>query len=140
MSVQQLMTRDPVTVEMDDTVATVREIFDHVRFHHLLVVERGRLCGVVSDRDLFKALSPYLGTPAESSKDAATLHRRVHQIMSRHPVVIGPHATVFEAVDLIVERGVSCLPVVDPEGAPLGIVTWRDVLQALRRTPSAPPA
>ena len=62
MRVEEIMSRRVVTVELDDTLETVKDIFDHVRFHHLLVVEHGKLFGLLSDRDLLKALSPNIGT------------------------------------------------------------------------------
>jgi acetoin utilization protein AcuB len=41
----------------------VKEIFDTQSFHHLLVLhEHKRLSGIVSDRDLLRALSPYVGS------------------------------------------------------------------------------
>ncbi|WP_301003907.1 CBS domain-containing protein [Arsukibacterium sp.] len=62
VSLSQLMSKQPVSVSPDDTLAVVKEIFDHVKFHHVLVVENNSLLGVISDRDLFKALSPNIGT------------------------------------------------------------------------------
>jgi predicted transcriptional regulator len=50
MRVEEIMTSPVVTVGFDDTLATVKEIFDAVKFHHLLVVEDGERQGVVSDR------------------------------------------------------------------------------------------
>jgi acetoin utilization protein AcuB len=64
VTVGHIMTADMVTVEMDDTLHAVREIFDNTCFHHLLVVNDRRLLGVIFDRDLLKALSPHLGTAA----------------------------------------------------------------------------
>jgi acetoin utilization protein AcuB len=88
------MSKRVVMVELDDQLSTVKEIFDRLHFHHVLVVEEGRLLGVVSDRDLWKALSPNLGTSKESYSDLATLKKRVHQIMSRDPITLMPHAAV----------------------------------------------
>lgn len=122
------MTRRIVTVEPDDHLSLVRGIFAATGFHHLLVVEGGKLVGVVSDRDLLKALSPYLGSAAETSHDAATLNRRAHQIMSRHPTVIDADASVSAVVEIFQRQPISCVPVVDPAHHPIGIVTWRDLL------------
>jgi acetoin utilization protein AcuB len=58
MSIKNVMTGKVVTVKMDDPLSAVKEIFEAQRFHHVLVVENGKLFGVVSDRDLLKALSP----------------------------------------------------------------------------------
>ena len=42
-----------------------------------------------------------------------------------------PDATLQEAIALILEHRISCLPVVDEQSHPVGIVTWRDLLKAL---------
>lgn len=125
------MSRDLVTVEMDDRLAEIRDIFDNVRFHHLLVVDERRLAGVISDRDLTRELSPWLGTPGETPRDVATLNRRAHQIMSRRLVTASPGESVSSACEKFLTERVSCLPVVDDAGEPLGIVTWRDMLEVL---------
>lgn len=131
MAVQEIMTKTVVTVELDDKLALVKEIFDSRKFHHLLVIENQELWGVVSDRDLLKALSPNLGTKSETYQDAATLNKRVHQIMTRKPITLYPEAPIRDAVSAFVTHGISCIPVVDHENRPVGIVTWRDILKAL---------
>lgn len=121
-----------VTVEIDDPLEVVKEIFDSVKFHHLLVVDSGKkLCGVISDRDLLRALSPYIGTASENARDTATLKKRVHQIMTRQPVTLPPEATVADAVKIFLEHRVSCIPVVGAGFKAVGIVSWRDVLKSL---------
>ena len=132
MDLGSIMTARVVTVEMDDRLEIVKEIFDTMNFHHLLVVgEHKRLTGVVSDRDLLRAISPYVGSAAETARDLATLNKRVHQIMTRRPVTLRPQATVAEAVGLLLAHRISCIPIVDGESKPVGIVSWRDLLRAL---------
>ncbi len=126
------MTPDPVTVGMDDDLHRVKELFELYRFHHLLVLAGGNLVGVISDRDLLRASSPFIGRASERPQDLATLNRRVHQIMTRGLVVVPPEMPVAESARLMLGKRVSCLPVVaEPEGTLLGIVTWRDQLRAL---------
>ncbi len=129
MLIQEIMTKKVVTVEMDDKLSVVKEIFENSKFHHLLVIEEGKLFGVVSDRDLLKALSPNLGTMTETYKDAATLNKRVHQIMTRKPITLKASATVKDAVHLFNQNRISCLPVVDDDFRPVGILSWRDILR-----------
>ena len=132
MVMRDIMTTRVVTVEMDDKLEVVKEIFDTMNFHHLLVVDGDRkLSGVVSDRDLFRALSPYVGSAAETARDLATLNKRVHQIMTRHPITLHPEAPVAEAVHLLLAHRISCIPIVDDEFKPAGIVSWRDLLKVL---------
>lgn len=132
MSLTDVMTTRLVTVELDDPLEVVKRIFDAVKFRHLLVVDAGKkLCGVISDRDLLRALSPYIGTASENARDTATLNKRVHQIMSRQPVTLPPEATVADAVKIFLEHRVSCIPVVGPGLEAVGIVSWRDVLKSM---------
>jgi acetoin utilization protein AcuB len=127
------MTAKIVTVEMDDRLEVVKEIFDTLHFHHLLVLdEHKKLSGIVSDRDLLRALSPYVGSAAETARDAATLNKRVHQIMTRQPVTLRPQAVMMDAVNLLLAHPISCIPIVDDEFRPVGILSWRDLLRALR--------
>jgi acetoin utilization protein AcuB len=132
MLVKDIMSRNVVTVGLDDTLALVKEIFDHSKFHHLLALEKGELLGVVSDRDLFKALSPNIGTNIETYKDTATLNKRVHQIMSRKPKILREDATVEAAIDLFNEHPISCIPILSADDRLVGILSWRDILRSLR--------
>ncbi len=130
MTVQGIMSTRLVTVEMDDKLKAVKEIFDRMKFHHLLVVEEDRLVGVISDRDLLRALSPFIGSTMEADRDVATLNRRVHQIMTRKPITLAPQASVADAVALFLAHDISCIPVVDAACSPIGILSWRDVLRS----------
>ncbi|MEO7494799.1 MAG: CBS domain-containing protein [Massilia sp.] len=131
-SIKQIMTTRIVTVELDDKLSMVSDIFKSSKFHHLLAVEDRELIGIVSDGDLFKAISPNIGSAVETYKDTATLNKRVHQIMSRHPVVLTDEATFGDAIDLFNEKNVSCIPIVNAANRPVGIVSWRDILKHLR--------
>jgi acetoin utilization protein AcuB len=131
MNVDAIMSREPVTVGMDDDLHRVKDLFELYRFHHLLVLLGERLVGVISDRDLLRASSPFIGRASERPQDLATLNRRVHQIMTRKLVVVAPDTPVHEAARLMLEKRVSCLPVVTADERVLGIVTWRDQLRSL---------
>ena len=131
MVVADIMTTTVVTVEMDDSLETIQAIFQRVRFHHILVVNDNKLVGVISDRDLLKAISPFVGTPSERERDANTLNKRAHQIMSRHPVTIYPHESVEKAITTILEKQVTCLPIISGQCHIEGILTWRDILSYL---------
>lgn len=127
----RIMTTRVVTIEMDDSLEVVRDIFKKVRFHHLLVVDNQKLVGIISDRDMLKAVSPFVGTMSETTRDRATLNKRAHQIMSHHPVTVRSSCSLQEAAQLMLARGVSCLPVTTMNGEVLGIITWKDVLRAI---------
>jgi acetoin utilization protein AcuB len=119
---------------MDVTLKDIREIFGHASFHHILVTENKKLVGIISDRDLLKTISPYVNTPSERSRDAATLKKRAHQIMTRRPITIAVDGTILQAIRLFVDQKISCLPVLNHDGSVAGILTWRDILKAIVAT------
>ena len=129
MKLSSTMTENVITVGMDTFLNTMCEIFEKEKFHHLLVLEDNELCGVISDRDLLKALSPFLNTTAEQNRDLWTLKKRAHQIMSREPITVAEDVNVDEAVQLMIRKNISCLPVMSSDGQIKGIVTRTDLLK-----------
>jgi len=115
---------------MDDSLRVISEIFANVRFHHILVVEKNKIFGVISDRDLLNASSPFLNTLSEQSRDVNTLRIKAHQIMSRKLVTVTKEASLEDAIRLLLRKNVSCLPVTSPDGLIEGIVTWKDLIKA----------
>lgn len=130
MRVSEIMVTRIVTVEMDDRLTVVKEILDQAPFRHLLVVEDNELQGVISDRDLLRCLSPFLGTNAESARDTTTINQRAHQIMTRSPMTINPNILVRDALSIMLEHNIGCLPVLE-NGVLKGIFTWHDGVRVL---------
>jgi acetoin utilization protein AcuB len=140
MNLASIMTRHVVCVGMDDTVRRVQQLFDQYKFHHLIVVDpapragsdeppQGQVVGMVTDRDLLHALSPFLHTGAERPLDRACLDRHVHQIMTRRVTTAPETMPVEEATLLVLQHGLTALPVLDAQGHCTGIVTWHDLLR-----------
>lgn len=140
MLIRDIMSERPVSVSLDDHLDVVKDIFDHAKFHHLLVIDEGKLIGVISDRDLLKAISPHIGTNRYTMRDLETLAQPVHRIVTRKPLTLTADASVDEAVAIFNAHNISCIPIVDDGGAAVGIVSWRDILKslsALRREAAA---
>jgi acetoin utilization protein AcuB len=131
MSIKKLMSTDLVKVDMDDTIKTVKEIFELVNFHHILVVKGEELVGVISDRDYFKTVGPRLGTPIETERDKMPLNKKVHQIMHRRLVTVKEDVSVYDVVMCFHKSKVTCVPVIDDDGSAIGIISWKDVVDAL---------
>ena len=137
LTVRDLMRTHVVTISMDDTLKTARSVFNRRRFHHLVVLEKGKPVGVLSDRDLLKHLSPFAGVPlVERAQDAATVKKRVHQVMNRRLVVVDPDASAAEAARRMMEHNISCLPVIDANARLIGIITSRDLVRWVYATQS----
>lgn len=128
MALSKIMTARVVTVHLDDALETIRYLFEETGFHHLIVVDQQRAVGVISDRDLLRALSPFIGTISERASDRALLERKAHQIMSRDMITLKPTDTIVSAVSLFNRHSISCIPIVDENMHLQGILSWRDIM------------
>lgn len=140
--VRQIMTRNPLTIDPEAPVATAVAVMRERRIRHLPVADdAGRVVGIVSDRDLRTALlapaiAEYLSAAARRrlrGAQASLENLPVRQVMTWGPVTVASEDPVAHAAALMLERGLSCLPVVQ-EGRIVGIVTERDVLRTVAAT------
>ena len=132
MKIEKLMNTELITLSMDSTLIEAKDLFEKNNIHHLLITDDdGLLAGVMTDRDLYKHLSPTVGTSHETHRDTALMQKKLHQIMERCLVTTHTQQTLNEAVVLFYDNHISCLPVTDKNNKPIGIITWRDILKVL---------
>lgn len=134
MLVKDFMTRDPVTLGPDDSLARATEVTHTRRIRHLPVVTGGqRLAGLISDRDIRLATpSPLaLGEPERVESFERT---PVAAVMTRDVITVSPNEPIEGAAHLLCKHRIGSLPVVDGEGRLQGIVTHTDLLRALIHT------
>ncbi|GCD20124.1 CBS domain-containing protein YhcV [Cellulomonas algicola] len=115
-TVADVLSPSPITVE---TTATVREAAELMREHDvgdLVVVEQGRLVGIVTDRDLVVRVLAVGG----GSNDP------VGQVATGSPVVVGPDDDLVGAARLMATHAVRRLPVVC-EGEVVGVLSLGDL-------------
>lgn len=129
MFVADIMSKQVHTVSPSDPLVSLRDIFSEVSYRHLLVEEKGKLIGVVSDRDVLTHLSPFLGTEQEREHDRKQLKLTVKDIMSTAMITLDAETLIDSASILLLENNISCLPVVTDDMAIDGILSWKDILE-----------
>lgn len=136
MNVQALMATEVVTIRRNDDLRLADDMMAERGIRHILVVEDDVVVGLVTQRDLFKArMSSAMGYGEKGQR--AFLHTvLVKEIMTYPVVTVTPDASVAEAADLIVNKGIGCLPVVQQDQL-VGIVTKTNLLRRLRTLSSA---
>ena len=117
-----VMVRAFVTAEPEDTLGELAEHLAAADAGSALVVEYGRLIGIVTSRDIVRAVGGRVH-PSEA---------RVRHWMSDEPVVASPELPAEEAARLMVAGGFHHLPVVVDE-RPVGVVGLRTVVGLLRQ-------
>jgi acetoin utilization protein AcuB len=135
-----VMTKPVVTITADDRLRKVSRIFREKKLHHLLVVDGKEFVGIVSDRDFFRSIGPRAELPVATEAEAASLNKRVHQVMSRHPICVRENQSVDDVMDLFIKHEISCVPVIDVEGFPIGIISWRDIIKLLHSRSKTSPS
>ena len=131
--VRDIMSSPAITVSPDTTLPAANALMKENQIRHLPVTEKGRLVGIVSRGDLREA-----SISASINADQYELHfllnkLTVGKLMTRRVRTVMPDALVVDAADLMTENKIAGLPVVDEEGAVIGIVTESDLLKMLVR-------
>ena len=121
--VEDVMTRNVITLRPDQTFAEAVNLMAKHSFRHFLVVEStAQLVGVISDRDILRAVA--------RTRDWNTSY--VPQFMSREVVAVKPDAKLSLATGMMLSKRINCLPVVDDNGIVCGIITSTDLLKVFR--------
>jgi len=103
-TVAEMMTRDVVTVEEDDTLVNLRESLKTLRFRHLPVTDEDRLIGLVTETDLLGIASSNL-LPHHAAQDRDLQERiRVRDIMVRDVVTVPPDLPVQQTARLLLKQ------------------------------------
>jgi acetoin utilization protein AcuB len=130
--VREAMQEDVLSVRASDDLMEAVELMSARRVRHLPVVgDGGEVVGMLSDRDVRTAL----GDPAEALNDWARRAGRLHvsAVMSASVITVRHDAPLAEALRHLLGRQVGALPVVDERNRLRGIVSYLDVLRALRK-------
>jgi CBS domain-containing protein len=120
--VSQYMTQDFVTVQPDDPVELVRELMDWEHTRHLAVEDdKGRLVGLISQRAVLRHYASLVNrSGGEPSVSAAHL-------MRRNPISVTPDTTTLDAIELMRNHRVGCLPVLQ-DGHIVAILSEEDFI------------
>jgi CBS-domain-containing membrane protein len=140
--VREVMTHDVVTVDEHAPFKDVAALITERRVSAVPVLDReGRVLGIVSEADLL--LKEEFPEGSASRRLFQGRRQRIDrakaagdtaaELMTAPAVTVGPDASVAEAARLLDRHGIKRLPVVDPAGPLLGIVSRADLLKVFLR-------
>jgi CBS domain-containing protein len=122
-TVRQIMSTRLVTVEAGMTLTEAARVMSTAGSGSVLVLEDGTLTGILTERDILRALA------SSPNADLARVSS-VSRWMSRDPMTIGPDTTVADALSQMLFGAFRHLPVVEGERI-LGVVSMRDLAESL---------
>lgn len=121
VKVEDLMSTALLTVNPNDRIDAADLDMKLAGIRHFPVVdERNHLLGVVSDRDLLRALG---------SGGSVVINK----VMTREVETVSAETDAADAVELMLERKIGCLPVTGEDGQLIGMITETDFLQVAQR-------
>ncbi len=131
MLVKNWMSKNVITVDVNDSMQDAMKNLKEHDIRMLPVMKKGKLVGIITDRDLKKA----------SASDATTLevHEllyllmkiKVKDIMTRDVITVPPDYTVEETAQVLQKNRISGAPVVDADGQLVGTITQTDLFRVL---------
>jgi CBS domain-containing protein len=122
-TVRDVMTENPTTVEASATLVDAAKIMKQENIGDVLVVENGKVQGIVTDRDIVVRAIAEGDDPSSTS---------VREMASTDLEVLDPDDSIEDALRKMEQAAVRRLPVVD-DGEPVGIVTLGDLARVKDR-------
>ena len=120
MNVEDLMSKPVCSVDAETTLAEATTVMGERHIGSALVMEGERLVGILTERDVVRAMSGAFDAPM----------RPVIEWMTKRPTTAVPDTPVKEALRVMVEGGFRHLPVLDGDQV-VGMVSMRDIARAL---------
>jgi acetoin utilization protein AcuB len=118
------MTESVMALQLSDTFGDAVSLMASKQVRHSVVVdEQNKIKGVISDRDVLRALAR---TPDWKTKP-------VSDIMTHEPFVVHPHTNLADALGQLLDKRINCLPVVDDNEKVCGILTSTDLLKSYHK-------
>ena len=137
--VKDVMTKDVKALTLDDTVEACIKFMKENRVRHIPVIdspagEDGKQCfvGIVSQRDVFRQVSPYLGKIGQEDSDTEALKQPLVQLVTRSPKSVSPETPIKEMISIMVDNHINMVPVLVEQNL-VGIVTSTDILKLFMR-------
>jgi acetoin utilization protein AcuB len=130
LTVGRWMTRNVITINQADPVSLAFELLLTNDIRHLPVLSRGKVTGIITDRDLHEAVVPSGPSRTHGSMYHTVKNIKAKNIMTPNPITIEPDAPVDRAAQIFLDRKIDCLPVKDAKGKLVGILTSTDILKA----------
>jgi CBS domain-containing protein len=124
------MTRNPVFISPKTTLPEAHKLMRELRIRRLLVVERGRLMGIVTFGDLRQAEPSETDLLRKFEMKDLLAKQTVEKIMTWEPITVLPEMTLRQAARLMLTYKIAGLPVVESDQV-VGIITESDIFRAM---------
>ncbi|MFC1857824.1 CBS and ACT domain-containing protein [Thermodesulfobacteriota bacterium] len=131
MLVKNWMKTPVITIDQNDSMQEAIKLLKEHNIRILPILKKGKLTGIVTDRDLKKASASDATTLDVHELIYLTSKIKVRQIMIQDVITIPFDYTIEETAEVFLQNKISGAPVLDKEGKMLGIITQSDLFRVL---------
>jgi len=131
MLVENWMNRNVITIDINDSMLDASKLIKEHNIRMLPVLEKGKLVGVVTDRDLKRASPSDATALAVHELLYLTANIKMEEIMTKNPITVPFDYTVEEAAEVLLRNKISGVPVVGRDGSVVGTITQTDIFRVL---------
>jgi len=132
MEVQEIMCTDVAVLTPRSSLRDAAELMHDRDVRHIPILDGGQVVGIVSDRDVRCYLTDLFRGEPETIPAQSRKSTPLREVMQSKPVAVDPSADVGEVIDLLLDFKIGAVVVSDSEGRLQGIVSYEDVLKAVR--------
>lgn len=131
-SIKQIMTPNPISVDLTTSISAMIELMEANDFDHLLVVDESELlCGIITKTDLYKKiLSLSRSTSGKAYSEMMINNTTAQEVMTPNPVFITADQKLDVAIETFYNDKFHALPVLENNKL-VGIITCKDILGAI---------
>jgi acetoin utilization protein AcuB len=133
MKIKYWMTKEPITVTPNTLAIEAQKIMKENKIRRLPVVEKGKLIGIVTFRNLMEAAPSSATSLSIYELNYLIMKMKVKDLMKKNVVTVSPEDTVVDAIALGMKHDIGGFPVVDDQGELVGIVTETQISRAMMR-------
>jgi acetoin utilization protein AcuB len=131
MLVKNWMSRNVISADVNDSMQDATKLLKENNIRMLPVMKKGKLVGILTDRDLKRA-SASDATTLEIHELLYLLSRiKVKDLMTKDPITVPPDFTIEETARVLLENKISGVPVVDGRGNVVGVITQTDIFKVM---------
>lgn len=130
MNAQDIMTVDPLFVDIKTTIREVIDMFYENDFRHIPVCAGRELVGIISDRDLRHLTASVPLDPDERAEYEEALDGPIGELMQGDVISVDPEDDITDVIDLMIDQRIGAVPVQSShDGSLVGIISYIDVLR-----------
>lgn len=131
MLVKYWMSKEVISLSATDTMKKAFDILEENNIRNLPVLDEGQIVGIVTDRDLKKALIPESASMEVHEMAYLNTNTRIGEIMTKDVITVSPDLTIDEVARILMKNKISGVPVVNEKDELCGMITQGDIFKVL---------